>query len=656
MKNRTEIGDDFMGAEEWKQIMESAQEALFQYDKKEDTFIVAEIKKGRYLIKYFAQNYLADFDKITKIHPDDRHHLKKILKEDGEKTSFRNVQCRIAFEPKRYHWYRISASYIEDEKKDIRKVIGKMEQMDKESEERKRYLKWEEKEEWIGVYNRRRFEKKLQSMLQEKKEGSAIFIMIDIDDFREVNEKNGYPYGDVVLRETAKILWENFHEDGICGRIGGDEFAVFVPKMIPHECLKEKMESLFRQVRERKVIREEMRFSISAGISIKEKEKANFNAFYQEADQAIYDAKQIGKDCYVVYSHRQTHHKRMKKALLIVDDQQINREILKGIFQDHYRFLEAENGLKAIECLEERHDSIAAILLDLVMPYLDGFGVLEYMRKKDYLKDIPAILITGENTPEIQKAGYELGVSDIINKTFDPYLVRRRVANIVELYYHKNNLEELVEQQTRKLTRQNVRMINVLGTVVEFRNMESGEHIARVRGLTRILLERVADQYPEYCLTSEEVQMIVDASPMHDVGKIMISDSILMKPGKLTPEEFEIMKTHTVKGCEIIEQIADLDDKKYLRYCSEIARSHHERFDGRGYPDGLRGEEIPISAQVVSIADVYDALVSERVYKKAFTKEEAYRMILNGECGVFNQKLIACFREVRSQMEELAEQ
>lgn len=343
----------------------------------------------------------------------------------------------------------------------------------------------------------------------------------------------------------------------------------------------------------------------------------------------------------------------LNEVILIVDDQEINRTILCEIFKESYKVVEAENGREAIDFVKNTNENIACILLDIVMPELDGFGVLDRLTRKDYLSSVPVVLITGDTSVDAEKKGYDKGVSDIITKPFDLHIVKKRVENIIDLYRHKNNLEAMVTEQAQRLKDTNAQIIEILSSVVEFRNLESGEHIKRIKAFTRVLAEYVSVDYPEYKLSNEIKQMIVSASAMHDVGKIAIPDTILLKPGKLTDEEFDIMKTHTVKGAEIMEMLDFIEDRYYYKCCVEIARHHHERFDGRGYPDKLVGDDIPIAAQIVSITDVYDALVSERVYKSAFTPEEAYNMILEGKCGTFNPKLMECFKKAKEDFEFL---
>ncbi|MDL2235984.1 response regulator [Christensenellaceae bacterium OttesenSCG-928-L17] len=345
-----------------------------------------------------------------------------------------------------------------------------------------------------------------------------------------------------------------------------------------------------------------------------------------------------------------------RKKLLVVDDIDLNRIILKELFCEQFDVIEATNGKEALELIDQYAEEIAIVLLDIVMPVMNGFDVLQAMNQSGLIQTIPVIMITGENDDEKSLKGYGLGVSDLVNKPFNSEIIYRRVNNVVDLYAHKQNLEQKLKEQKEQLQKQEERLrqsnqfvIDALSTTVEFRSLESGEHISRIRILTGILLEKTVKYYP---LTQDEIKAISSASAMHDIGKIAIPDAILLKPGRLTPEEFEIMKTHTIRGCEILDSLNYTQDKEYFNYCYEICRHHHERWDGGGYPDGLRGDEISIWAQATSLADVYDALTSKRVYKGAYTHEEAVRMILNGECGVFNPKLLECFLEVADTLNE----
>lgn len=340
-----------------------------------------------------------------------------------------------------------------------------------------------------------------------------------------------------------------------------------------------------------------------------------------------------------------------KQQILIVDDEEVNREILGWVFQSEYEVLQAENGQEAIEQMKG-NDNIVLILLDVIMPVLDGFGVLEYMRTNDLSDKIPVVLITGETVENSEDQAYSYGVADVMHKPFFPHIVKRRAENIIELYQNKKNMErrlkeqeEAIMAQNKKIRESNEFMIDALSSVVEFRSLETGEHIKRIKYFTRIMLKYLMKYFPKYGLTPAQVDEISRAAALHDIGKIGIPDAILLKPGRLTPEEFEIMKTHTTIGCDILEKFrnAQSDEDEFYRYCYEICRYHHERWDGNGYPDHLAGDEIPISAQIVAVADVYDALVSPRVYKSAYANNIAYDMITNGECGQFSSDVMECF-------------
>lgn len=332
----------------------------------------------------------------------------------------------------------------------------------------------------------------------------------------------------------------------------------------------------------------------------------------------------------------------MEKTVLIVDDVEINREILAETFKEDYHIIEACDGAQAIDMMN-RNPDISAVLLDLIMPKVNGLEVLREMNRNGKIKTIPVFLITAANSEEMLLEGYHLGAVDIISKPFMTHFLRHRIHNVIELYGHRNELEKIVAKQVEKLNHINQSMVETLAAVIEFRDCESGEHVKRICGLTKILMTKVSEMFPEYHMSEVEIDKIVKSSILHDVGKISIPDRILNKPGRLTKEEFEIMKQHTVKGCEILQTIPDIIDEGIYNYSYDICRHHHERFDGRGYPDGLCGDEISIWAQVVSVADVYDALTAERVYKEAYSHEKAVDMIRHGECGVFNPKVLQAF-------------
>ena len=339
-----------------------------------------------------------------------------------------------------------------------------------------------------------------------------------------------------------------------------------------------------------------------------------------------------------------------RKIILIVDDVEVNRAILSATFQQEYDILEAVNGREALEVIEQHKEKISAVLLDIIMPVMDGFEVLEVMNNEGWIEKIPVFLITAESSPEVMRKGYEMGVVDIIGKPIIPFFIRRRIGNVIKLNNIVNEQEAMLKKQEKEIRELNRSVLETLSTAIEFRDCESGEHVVRMSNLTLFLLKAMNEYYPEYGVEESNLQVIADAAVMHDVGKIAIPDKILNKPGRLTEDEFEIMKTHTIRGCELLESVPKMRENPIYEYAYDICRHHHERWDGKGYPDGLKGNEITIWSQVVALADVYDALVSERVYKKAYSHDTAIRMILEGECGTFNPLLMDCLKKVQEQI------
>lgn len=353
--------------------------------------------------------------------------------------------------------------------------------------------------------------------------------------------------------------------------------------------------------------------------------------------------------------------------VLIVDDESINRLLLKSYLQRDYDILEAENGEEAIDRLGQYGEQISVVLLDLLMPKKDGFEVLKHMNEYGYITAIPVVLITGAANVDNEKRAFDEGVSDFIAKPFSQVLVEKRVKNVINLFQRTNELQRLVQEQTEEVyiqsellreqiikdKRNSDILIDGLSSVVEFRSIESGEHISRIKKLTRVLYNKLAQREPSLPITEEEIRTVERASALHDIGKIAIPDNILLKPGPLSEKEFDIMKKHAVYGINILEHFKELSDKKFLEYAYEICLHHHERVDGRGYPDGLVGDAIPIYVQIVSIADVYDALVSPRIYKKSFSTEKAMHMIINQECGAFSERIISLLKSAQEEIEQI---
>ena len=341
-----------------------------------------------------------------------------------------------------------------------------------------------------------------------------------------------------------------------------------------------------------------------------------------------------------------------REELLIVDDDVINREILKQIFAGTYAVYEAENGREGLRVILERQESLCAVLLDVVMPEMDGMETLRQLERWGLLKQLPVFLITAEASDTVLREAYALGVMDVISKPVVPYVVQRRVGSVVELFQARRRLSILVESQAEEIIQLNQGMVAALATAIEFRSKESGDHVNRIYTITKRMFSETALGEG---LEPSEIEEIALASILHDVGKIAVPDSILNKPGRLTAEEFEVMKTHTTQGAELLSKIPQLRSHRAYQYAVDIAKHHHERWDGRGYPDGLKGEEITLWAQVVSLADVYDALSCKRVYKDAFPRERVQEMIRAGECGVFNPELLRCFFELEGKLASMYE-
>jgi putative two-component system response regulator len=355
----------------------------------------------------------------------------------------------------------------------------------------------------------------------------------------------------------------------------------------------------------------------------------------------------------------------MRDKILIVDDNVTNRMVFAEILKNEYQVIEISDSSTFMDFVDEHSEEIAAILVDLLRSQDNDCALLKSYHQHKWHDEIPVLVIMGNDSAALETRLIEYGIAECITKPLDANLIRLKLRNVISLFKYKIELKEtvqkqnqrlqmqnkLLQQQAEQLKKDNDNMIAVLGTLVEHRDLESGEHISRVKAYTEIMANELMNQFPEYNLTEDDIKIIVAASPLHDIGKIVIPDKILFKPGKLSDEEFDYMKSHTLSGCEMIESIQDTWSEEYKRVGMEISRYHHERYDGNGYPEGLAGDEIPISAQLVSVADVYDALVHERVYKNAYPKDRAFRMIINGECGTFSPKLLECLRNCQKQME-----
>jgi len=330
----------------------------------------------------------------------------------------------------------------------------------------------------------------------------------------------------------------------------------------------------------------------------------------------------------------------------------MNRAILCEMLKDDFEIIEATNGQECVSLIEQYGKEISLVLLDIVMPIMDGFEILMYMNRNHWIEDVPVIMISSEESENYIRKAFKFGVSDYISRPFDSKVVYQRVFNTIKLYAKQRRLISMVSDQMHEKEKNNQMMIEILSQIVEFRNGESGLHVLHIKVLTEMLLEEILKKTDRYRLTPELCQMIFIASSFHDIGKIGIDEKILNKPGRLTVEEFNEMKKHTLIGASMLSKMERYKEEPLIHIAYQICRWHHERYDGSGYPDGLVGDEIPISAQIVSLADVYDALISERAYKKGFTHERTIEMILGGECGIFNPILIECFMEIEQKIKQ----
>lgn len=511
------------------------------------------------------------------------------------------------------------------------------------------------KDALTGAYNRRFYEDEVKDM-----KGPAGVAVIDLDDFKVYNDTYGHHAGDLALETAADIIRRYVRKSDMLIRYGGDEFLLILPD-IQSDNFAAKLKMIQERIYEATVAGYN-RLQMSVSIGGVMFNGGNIKEAVSRADKLMYRAKKRKNMVVTEWDVKDNPKKAseeesedLRQQILIVDDSEMNRAILTEILQKDYRILNAEDGEQCIEILEQKGTAISLILLDLVMPKMDGFEVLSVMNKKQWIEDIPVIMISSEDSAQFIRKAYEFGASDYIGRPFDAKVVYQRVFNTIKLYAKQRHLLSLVTRQIYEKEHSNRIMITILSQIVEFRNGESGPHVMHINILTELLLEQLMKRSNDYHMTWSEQQMIVTASSLHDIGKIGIAESILNKPGRLTDEEFEIMKTHTLIGASILEKMELYQDEPLVQIAHDICRWHHERYDGRGYPDGLKGDQIPISVQVVALADVYDALVSERVYKKAYSHEQALRMILNGECGAFNPLLLQCLMDIKDKIKwELA--
>lgn len=501
-----------------------------------------------------------------------------------------------------------------------------------------------------GVYNRNYYEKNIRDASLQ-----GFVAMLDLDNLKLCNDHFGHSAGDSVLKKLAEVIKAELRSGDKLIRFGGDEFL-----LLAQDCPDDEFEQLLLRIQTKVSEAAVPGFpglSLSVSIGGTRVAGSSSSEAVMRADQMMYMAKShknlVITDRFMLQNGKdgiaRLEKEQVLQQILIVDDSDMNRAMLREILKDNYSILEAGNGAECLSCVEHMGPSLSLILLDLNMPEMDGFEVLAELSRLGYMDDIPVIIISGtDSTADICRA-YDLGATDYIHRPFNTQVIYRRVSNTITLMAKQRRMAELVNRQIDRATKQQELMVDFLSRIIGYRSGESNPHFANISILSALLLQALQKRKNHYGLTEHDCQLIATAAVFHDVGKIGIPESILLKPGKLTAKEFEVMKTHTLIGDNLIKSLEIYHDEPLLQMAAQICRWHHERYDGGGYPDGLKGEEIPICAQVVSIADVYDALMSARPYKPAFSSEKAIQMILNGECGVFNPVLVDCLLEVASQ-------
>ena len=585
------------------------------------------------------------FEFWGKQHPCDNCVSRRVLNDKG---------CKAKMEYTAENLFEVTARYVEvDGKPGVMELIRQMDKdvlMDPAESELlvSRITDYHEKlyrDALTGAYNRRYYEDKYH-----QSEITAGIAVMDIDDFKLINDVYGHYAGDLALETVVKVIRRALMDSDKVIRYGGDEFVLLLPGIGKNRFGK-KLQQLRQQIHAA-TVPGYSRIQLSVSIGGVWVTNTPVDEALKRADTLMYQAKKHKNTIALEHGddeHTEQANEGEKPKVLVVGSAQLNREIIDGILHNDFTVLEAENGEKALETLEREQD-IALVLLDIHMSGMGGFDVMEAMRGRHILDDVPVVVVSDDNSSSTIRKAFDEGASDYITLPFDAKVVYQRVMNVLNLYAKQRRLSRLVVSQFYEREKNSRMLVNIFSQIVEQRNGESGAHVQHIHIITSRLLSRLAQKTDHYDLSHETRELICTASSLHDIGKIKIDDKILNKQGQLTPEEYAVMKTHTLIGAKMLNSLELYSDEPFVKLAYQICRWHHERYDGSGYPDGLAGENIPIAAQVVGLADAYDSLSSPKSYKKSYTRDEALNMIVSGACGAFNPLLLECLEEIKDEL------
>lgn len=497
-----------------------------------------------------------------------------------------------------------------------------------------------------GAYNRKYYEDNVK--MSTRVSGIA---MLDIDDFKLYNDTFGHMAGDVALETVVGVIKEEIRKIDLIIRYGGDEFLIVMPGIEENSFVK-KIRYIREKIDNTKVSGyPELKLSVSIGGVVSDGRPIEYAI--DKADKLMYKAK-IRKNMVVTENdinednNNTSEVKRFK--ILIIDDSEKNRGELTEMLEREFDVINASDAKQGIEMINKYGEDIALLLLEVKICRMSGFEVLTYMKHSGLTENIPVIMISDEKSESFIRRAYDLGAVDYIGRPFDFQTVYTRVLNTIKLYAKQRRLEKLVARNMVEKEKNNRMLIGMLEQVIEYRNGESGIHVSHIKILTEMLLDKLMQKTDKYNLSWSQRMMIITASALHDIGKVGIEEKIINKTEKLTEEESNEMKMHTLIGAGMIENLDEYKDEELMQIAYGICRGHHERYDGKGYPDGLKGDDIPIGAQVVALADEYDRLVMGRPNKKSVSHKQAVNMIKDRECGKFNPILVECFLEISDEI------